>query len=153
MFRILFDAHSYWRWVVLLTGLGSLVTSASAWLGGRPPSASSRRWDLWFVIAVDLQLTLGVVLWLGFSPYLKLLRAHPHDAMKNHAVRYWGMEHALAMIIGVAIVHIGRILAKRRPVEARPRIQAISVALWLVLVLLMFPWPGLSYGRELLRAP
>jgi hypothetical protein len=152
-YRILLDAHSYCRWIVVAAALVALAGSVATWMGRRAWSPSNERWAKLFLGALDLQLTIGVVLWLGFSPFWKGMMSRPHDAMKNHLVRFWSVEHTTLMLLAVVVAHVGRVMSKRREPARRAQTFALTLFVWFVLVLLVFPWPGLTYGRVLLRAP
>ena len=124
--------HSYWRYAVLLAGVIAFVGALAGWLGKMPARKTARQAGLLYIIAIDLQAALGVVLWLlrgGFDQ-----------------PRPFRLEHPLIMILALVAVHVGAVLAKRATSDAgSARIMAIAVAISFILVL--FGIPGLLPGR------
>src|SRR5262245_60620010 len=100
--------HSWFRWVVLLTGLLAVFRGYSGWQKRRPWTLADERAGLWFSVSLDVQILTGLLLYFALSP---ITSAALHDfvgAMKNSALRFWAVEHAFGMIVGVALAHIGR---------------------------------------------
>lgn len=123
--------HSYWRYVVLIAAVVALVGAVGGWLGSLPPRQTARRVGLLYVIAIDLQAALGIILWL--------LRGGLDQA------RPYRLEHPLIMILAVVAVHVGQVLSKRaKSDKAAARNVAIAVIVSLLLVVLGMPnWvPG-----------
>jgi hypothetical protein len=55
------------------------------------------------------------------------------------------------MVIGLALVHIGRVRARKTDSLRRHRVAAIFFGLALLLIFASTPWPGSVHGRPLLR--
>jgi vacuolar-type H+-ATPase subunit I/STV1 len=91
--------HSYWRWVVLLVGLASIVLSVISLTGNRPWDALSDRLAMYFTIAMDVQLLIGIIVWIVEQRWSGDL--------------FLGYIHPLAMIGAVALAHVGRARADR----------------------------------------
>jgi hypothetical protein len=121
--------HSLLRWAVLALGL---LAVASA-LGGAP-----RRRALPFVIALDLQLILGALLWLFLSPLTGSLR----QAMRSADARYFAAEHPVLGLVAVLLAHAGNVAWKKE----RHRAAAVLLGAALLAALANVPW-----GRPLLR--
>ena len=66
-----------------------------------------------FVGVVDLQFTLGAWLYLFASPLSHAFFADFGAGMRQPLLRFFGLEHALGMLIAVALIHIGRTRSKR----------------------------------------
>ena len=58
--------HSWLRWLALVAGIGATF---AAFGKGAPRLRSAERWGLIFMIALDLQLLLGLLLYGRLSPY------------------------------------------------------------------------------------
>jgi heme A synthase len=103
-------------------------------------------------MALDIQMLLGLVLYLGVSPNMKEILAHFGDAMKDPATRFWAVEHITAMFAAVVVAHVGRVLARkaRTPASKRTRLL-VCFALATILMLAGMPWPGRPGGRVLFR--
>ncbi|MGE3910639.1 MAG: hypothetical protein AB7K36_14855 [Chloroflexota bacterium] len=125
-------AHSFWRYIVLIAAVVAFFGALGGWLGSLPPRQTARRAGLLYVIAIDLQAAMGIILWL--------LRGGLSQE------RPFRLEHPLIMILAVAAIHIGQVLAKRSASDkGAARIMAIAVAISLILVLVGIP--GLMSGR------
>lgn len=123
--------HSYWRWVVLLVGLAAIVLALISALGSRPWDAVSDRLSLFFTIAMDIQVVIGLIVWISTQ------------AWSGDAVIGW--LHPLAMLGAVALAHIGRVRADRATSDRdKGRQAALFFVLSFVVVLLAIPlgsWP------------
>src|SRR5262245_27498046 len=144
--------HSWFRWVVLLTGVLAVVRGYSGCRKRRPWTRSDERAGVWFSVSLDVQILVGLLLYFALSP---ITSAALHDfmgAMKNSALRYWAIEHAFGMIAGVALTHAGRTrIHKTGNDERRHKLAAIFFTLALVAILISIPWPGMPNGRPLIR--
>jgi hypothetical protein len=118
--------HSYWRYLVLIAAIVAVVLSLLAYLGSRPWDRLTDRASLIFTIAMDVQLLIGILVWLlaDYSPDNSYLR--------------W--IHPLMMIVAVAIAHVGRARADRAEDSRAKGLQAtIFFVLSLVVVLVAIP--------------
>jgi len=151
-YEITLAIHSYLRWIILILGVVAVAKAIGGWLGRKPWGASDQKLGMFFVTGLDLQLLVGVVLFLFFSPLTDAMFQEPGAAMKNTVTRFFSVEHTVMMVIAVALAHIGRVRARRAadPV-AKHRTTAIFLGLSLLVMLAGIPWPFLSYGRPLLR--
>ncbi len=121
---LLRQIHSLWRWVVLLGlaapgGLGALQTLRK---GGW--SASLDGLARWAPLAVDLQVFLGILLWLG----------HGYWQGGNSFFR---LLHPLLALAALGMTHAFAGLARRR---RNPRFLALLLILPLPVVLILIPW-------------
>jgi hypothetical protein len=123
--------HSYWRWVVLLVGLGAIVVSLMAASGSRPWDSLADRLSLVFTIAMDIQFLIGVIVWVSESRW------------SGDVVLGW--LHPIAMLGAVALAHIGRTRAERAATDRdRGRQTALFFAVSFVVILIAIPlgsWP------------
>lgn len=145
--------HSYVRWAILLA---MVVVVSTSWSALRTQSAWTQRHERWLRALVglaDLQFTIGVLLYLVWSPFAAAFMQSPGTTMKEHTIRFFGLEHPTMMIIAVALLHLGRTRSKKMT-EARDKHR--TVFRWtlaaLLVVLTSIPWPGLRHGRPLLRS-
>ena len=148
MYPLLLAVHSLLRWAVLAAG-GVAVLRA---LGGKGSwSAADDRAGLWFVVAMDLQFILGLLLYAGVSPITRAAFADFGGAMANSMLRFWAVEHLFGMLIAVALVHIGRARIRKADTARRRRLALIFYGLALVVILASIPWPGTPAARPLFR--
>ena len=148
MYSAVLLLHSWVRWLVLLAGLVALLRSVG---GGKPWTAADDRASLIFTIALDVQLLLGLLLYLVFSPTVSLAFQNMKVAMATTAIRFFVVEHAIGMVLAVAAAHVGRVKIRKAAPDAKHVTAAIFFSVSVLLLVLAMPWPGLPYGRPLLR--
>lgn len=143
--------HSWLRWAVVLTGLIAFVAAASSASSRRVWQPADDRTGFWFIMMLDLQVLIGLILYFFLSPFTTAALHHFGAAMKNSGERYWAVEHGFGMLIGLALAHIGRVRARKADSLRRHRVAAIFFGLALIAILASIPWPGMPNGRPLLR--
>jgi heme A synthase len=150
MYTTILIVHSWVRWIALVTGFGATLAAITGRTDSRDSPAD--RWGLFLIMALDIQMLLGLVLYLGVSPNMKEILAHFGDAMKDPATRFWAVEHITTMFAAVVVAHVGRVLARkaRTPASKRTRLL-VCFALATILMLAGMPWPGRPGGRVLFR--
>jgi hypothetical protein len=150
MYPLLLAVHSLLRWAVLAAGGAALLRALVG--GTRTWTPADDRAGLWFVLAMDLQFLLGLVLYAGVSPITRVAFADFGGAMGNSMLRFWAVEHLFGMLIAVALVHIGRVRIRKAIDPARRRrLALIFYGLALAAILASIPWPGTPAGRPLFR--
>src|SRR5579871_6184315 len=107
MYSITLVLHSWIRWVALVGAVGTTLAA----LMRRDRTAEG--WSLVAMIGLDLQLLLGLLLYLVVSPNMVEIRAHFGEAMQNAQLRFWAVEHVTAMLVAVVLAHVGRALARK----------------------------------------
>ena len=154
MYTTVLIIHSWLRWIALVTGVGATF-AAMSWRPAPGDVSKVSRVDLWglfLIIALDIQMLLGLMLYLVLSPTMKEILAHFADSMKDPATRFWAVEHVTAMFAAVAVAHIGRVLARKAATPAAKRNRLIACfAVATILMLIGIPWPGRPGGRALFR--
>lgn len=133
--------HGLLRWVVLATALAAIFVAFSGWSGAKPASANLRRYSLLFVIAMDLELLLGLLLYFGASPITRAALANLGEAMKQQEPRFFAVEHTTLMLLAVVGAHVGGALSRKGRTEMmKYRGAAVAFAISLLLVLGGIPW-------------
>jgi hypothetical protein len=151
LYSALLAIHSYLRWLVVLAALMAFVRAVSGAAGRKSWTPADDRAGFWFVTAVDAQFLLGILLYACLSPFTYQAFGDFGAAMKNSVLRFWAVEHILGMVIGVALVHLGRIRTRKTDSLRRHKVAAIFFGLALAVMLASIPWPGTPAGRPLLR--
>jgi hypothetical protein len=143
--------HSLLRWVVLVFGVIA-VSKAIAGTGGRRPWTSfDQRAGRSFVMALDLQMLVGLVLYGLLSPITRAAFGDMSAAMRDPVLRFFAIEHLTIMVGAIAFVHIGSARARKAPTDAaKHKAAAIFFTIGLLLILLGTPWPFRAVGRPLL---
>ena len=152
MYSPLLTLHSLLRWLVLAAALIAVIRAIAGAAGRRPWTPSDNRSGLWFTISLDIQLLLGLILYVALSPITTEAFRDFGAAMRNSALRFWAVEHLTGMVVALALAHIGRVRIRRSASDAaKHRTAAIFFGLALVAILVSIPWPGMPNGRVLFR--
>lgn len=149
MYGVVLNVHSWLRWVVIIAALWTILR---AWVPGpRPWTQADDRSVRVFIIALDVQMLLGLLLYFVLSPFTRQAMADMGMAMKVAGLRFFAVEHTLGMVIAITLAHVGAARIRKAAPERRHRIAAIYVVLALLAILASIPWPGLPAGRPLFR--
>jgi hypothetical protein len=150
MYTTVLVIHSWVRWLALVAGVGATMAAMRGKVQGTNSLAD--RWGLFAMMALDIQMLLGLLLYLVVSPNMLEIRTHFGEAMKNPQLRFWAVEHVTAMFAAVVLVHVGRVLARKAATPAAKRTRLlVSFGIATLLMILGTPWPGLRAGRPLFR--
>ncbi len=151
MYTLALILHSWLRWAAIIAGVlavMSLLSSKSSATGSR----QADKWGLFFMISLDLQLLIGLLLYLFISPNTTAMFSDFGAAMRDPVARFWAVEHISLMLVAIVLAHVGRVLARkaRTPAAKRSRLLVCFV-IALVAILAATPWPGMRAGRPLFR--
>lgn len=143
--------HSWVRWAVIIAGAVALARAIAGVSGRKPWTPADDRAGFWFTMSLDIQVLIGLMLYLFLSPLTPSSMSDFGGAMKASGPRFWAVEHTFGMVAAVALAHIGR--ARSRKVDARRRhkVVAIFFGLALLLILASIPWPGTPNARPWVR--
>ena len=151
MYSLALVLHSWLRWAVVILAVVA-VLRAIAGRSGRAYSNTDNEVGKWLVIAFDLQFVVGLLLYVALSPLTEIAFADFGGAMRNPGLRFWAVEHAVGMIVAIALVHIGRVKIRKASGDHRRHTLALMFfGLALFVLLLSIPWPGMAAGRPLIR--
>jgi hypothetical protein len=127
--------HAIWRWVLLVAAVVVVLKALIGWLGKRPFTKLDDQLGLIFTMVVDIQVLLGLIIWL-FGP---LGLRNLSQAMGNAALRFIVLEHPILMLIALAFAHVGRARSKQATDDvAKHRISFIFYLLSFVFIALIF---------------
>src|SRR5206468_13061999 len=90
--------HSWLRWLALVAGGGATFFAVGT---GNAALSRAERWGRIFVIALDVQLLLGVLLYGMLSPYTAAAMKDFAAAMREPTLRIWAVEHLTLMFSAV----------------------------------------------------
>ncbi len=152
LYSILLPLHSIIRWVLLLTALFAIARAFSGWLGKKEWLQTDYRAGMWFTMAFDLQLVIGLLLYFAASPLVASALQNFAGAMKSADLRFFAIEHETLMVLALGISHAGRTLSRRatNPL-AKHRWAALLFSLALLVVLIAIPWPFSAVPRPWIR--
>jgi hypothetical protein len=147
MYTYVLDFHSWLRWIAIAAGIAATAVAAAS-----RPGAGSERSGLLFMISMDLQMLLGLLLYAFLSPTTAAIFKDFGAAMKDPVARFWAVEHVTMMVAAVILAHVGRVLGRKAATPgARRTRQLICFGLSTVLMIAGTPWPGTRGGRPLFR--
>jgi hypothetical protein len=150
MYTTVLALHSWIRWIALVAGVGVTLAALRGKVQGE--SSVADRWAMVAMMALDIQMLVGLILYLGLSPNMQEILNHFGDSMRRADTRFWAVEHITAMFAAVALSHVGRVLARKAkdPAAKRTRLL-VTFGLATLLMLVGMPWPGRPGGRPLFR--
>jgi hypothetical protein len=145
-YTFMLHLHSVGRWVMLILLLVALFGSLTA--GQRLYTKADAKKSLFLMITADLMLLIGLYLWfVGPWGLSQIQDAGMSAVMKNNTMRFFAIEHITAMIIAIALIHVGKAQGKKdMPDKKKHARTAIFYALALVVILASIPWPFREIG-------
>jgi asparagine N-glycosylation enzyme membrane subunit Stt3 len=105
IYEILKNAHSGWRYVVILLLFAAFITALSGYIGKKEYTDGNRKLNVFALISTHIQLVLGLILYFMNDWY----KADSTTAIG----RYWKMEHISIMLIAVVLITIGNSKSKK----------------------------------------
>jgi hypothetical protein len=143
--------HSWLRWAIILLGLVAVIRALGG-RSGRPWSQTDTNIGKWLTITFDVQLLLGILLYVWLSPITQAAFADFGGAMRNSVLRFWAVEHIMGMVIATALAHVGRAKIRKAANDRRRHtLAAVYYGIALIIMLASIPWPGRPAVRPLFR--
>ena len=148
MYDILLHSHSGLRWVVLICVLGAIIKSIMGLSNGSPFDKVTDKLTLFSLISCHLMLVIGLVLY-GVSPIIHAGVQSGGSIMKDPILRFWMVEHLSMMIIGIALITVGRVRLKKIAEDNKKHKNVlIFFGIGLLLILSRIPWPFMEIGAN-----
>jgi hypothetical protein len=144
MYEFLRITHSILRYVILIGGIGAIVTILAN------AKARVRLFSTIFLVSSHIQLVIGLLLYFKYSPtdWFNFLIKNPKDVMAHPVYRFFGVEHVLMMLIAIVLITIGHGKLKKALVNnGKLKTPLILFILALVIMLAAIPWPFRGLGR------
>ena len=117
--------HGLFRWVVLAAALAAIFVAFSGWSGAKPAGTNLRRFSVIFVIAMDIELLVGLLLYFGASPTLRSALA----------------AHTVFMLLAVVCAHVGGAWSRKASTDQmKYRGAALAYTISLLLMLAGIPY-------------
>jgi hypothetical protein len=141
MYTFVLATHNVVRWLVLIVGLIAVIMAFVGWFGKKEWRNTDDKIGLAYTGLMDVNLLLGLLLYIFLSPITKAAFANFGAAMGDSTLRFFAVEHIFGMVVAVILAHLGRGLSKKATESVKKhRTAAIWFALSLVAVLAMIPW-------------
>lgn len=145
MYEGLKHAHSGIRWILLVALLYAIFNAYNKWKSGAAYTAGDRKASLAAFISSHIQLLIGLVL------YMKSPKVHAigESLMKEPLARFFAVEHLAMMIIGIILISVGHIKAKKATADTKKfKTTFIFFTIGLLVILSRIPWPFQQYGAS-----
>lgn len=126
MLATLVEIHSWMRWLVLIAVVAGALFG---FLRHRARAAWSRYVPQAEVMVVDIQVAIGLSIWVFFDGW-------------NHGL-FFAVFHPLMMLSALAILHVGSALAARRRGPSSWLLMGRASVGTLVLMVAAVPWDRL----------
>ena len=136
MYHFIQKFHSGWAYLALLILVVAVVNSLIGMFSKKEFSSKDRKIALFALIAIHIQLLVGIILYfvspLGFASL---------GQMSDKALRLTSLEHPLINIIAIALITIGWSKHKKLITsESKFKTFSIFYGLGLLLILSRIPW-------------
>ncbi len=138
--EILRVLHNLIRWLILIFAFWTVISAISGLASKRAYTNSDNRSNLFFMIFMDIQLLIGLIIYFtnGWFESLK----HIGASMKDPMVRFFTIEHSVMMIIAWILVHAGRISVKKAATpQTKFKKSLLYFGIALLIILVAIPWP------------
>lgn len=144
-------AHNFLRWIVLILALLTIIKSYTGWSSKRAFLANDRKMPLFFMISMDIQLLIGLMLYFTGDWGVKNIQNRGMaNVMKDSAGRFFAIEHTIGMFLAIIFAHVAFSFAKKEIADnAKFKKIFIFSLLSLVAMLASIPWPF----REMIGRP
>lgn len=152
MYETALIVHSAVRWIAFAAVAYAFARGIRGWFADRARAPGDRVAGLVATIAIDVQFTLGLALYVAWSPSVQNALKDMKGAMKDRELRFWAVEHAATMVLVVVLVHVAKVLVKKARTDGRAHKRAaILYGLALAAMIVGTPWPGSSVARPWFR--
>lgn len=104
--------------------------------------SGDNRWSMLTLIFFHLQLVVGLLLYFTQGWHRMM------GEMSDRIIRFYSVEHLVAMLVAIALVTIGRVSSKRADTDRKKhRRHLVYFGIALVIVLINIPWPFTEVGQ------
>ncbi|MEO6446601.1 MAG: hypothetical protein ABIZ91_02135 [Gemmatimonadaceae bacterium] len=140
MYFAILAIHNLVRWLVVAAGIWAVVRCWRGWVTRSQWTPAHAGAVKLFVNVLSLQFLIGLIVY-GVSPLIREAMSDMGAAMGNAPVRYFVVEHAVVMILAVALAHIGSARVRRAQSDsARFQTATIWMGFALAAVVGFIPW-------------
>jgi len=143
LYEFILATHNIFRWVAFILLLLATMIAYIGWFRKRRWTLMDRRIGLFTTIAIDIQLLLGLILYLFFSDFAlqAILERGFSYVMGDDLYRQYAIEHSLLMLLAVIATHLGSLLPRKTDEStSKFRRAAIWFTIAIILILVSMPW-------------
>ncbi|MGY3212756.1 hypothetical protein [Mucilaginibacter sp. HD30] len=140
MYPTLLALHSLTRWLVLGSLIFAIFRAYRGWLLNKPYLKFDDSVRHITATIAHIQLILGVCLYF-ISPIVSYFLHNFSTAVHERIIRFFGMEHIFMMLIGIIVITIGSVKAKKKESDKQKyKTMAIWFTVGLLIILSSVPW-------------
>jgi hypothetical protein len=140
---LLNQLHALLRWVVLILIVSAVLRAFLGMQSKKAFSNSDQKTGFFLMIACDIQLLIGLVLYIAGPWGIKNIQQLGMSAvMKDGYSRFFAVEHILMMIVAIVLIHIGRAKAKKMgEAVGAHKVSFIYYVIAFIIMMISIPWP------------
>ena len=116
MYHGILVTHSYIRYIILALLVIVIIVSVVGLVNKSPFTRRHDKLGLFLLMCAHTQLLLGVILYIVSLVQERRVQ-FTAETMKTPALRYFAVEHAVSMVIAVALITIARVSANKTPID------------------------------------
>lgn len=147
-YTIILTLHSLLRWVIVIFGFYAILRSVIGWFTQADWTKKDDRISLAYTILLDIQLVVGIVLFLFASPITTEALRDLNLIGNDQIAEFFTIRHVIVMVIAVAFANIGRMLARRIAFGFGPHRHAATwFAISMIVIFTAIPWPFMPVAR------
>ncbi|MBQ0907593.1 hypothetical protein KBJ98_02630 [Flavobacterium sp. F-328] len=136
MYQFIQKFHSGWAYLALLILVVAVVNALIGKFSGKEFTSKDRKIALFALIAIHIQLLVGLVLY-----FVSPLGLDSLGQMSDKALRLTSLEHPLINIIAIALITVGWSKHKNlASSESKFKTFSIFYGIGLLLILSRIPW-------------
>lgn len=148
MYAILLTIHSWFRWLVLISLIYTLLRSYHGWIRARTFSLFDEVTRNATVMIVQTQFLIGLALYV-YSPMVRYFLQNFATAVHERDARFFGMEHITMMFIAVGVISAGSLkVNKNKTDRGKFRLIALWFSVGLLIIFLSIPWEFSPFTRR-----
>jgi len=132
--------HNLTRWAVIGLVVYALVRMFMGIFQKRDFTEQDRKSLSWFAISMDVQLLIGLVLFIGNNWWTAF--QNMSTAMGSPVMRFFAVEHWTLMLIALILAHLAVVFVRKAQDSASKfKRGAIFTTLAAIAIYLAIPWP------------
>ncbi len=150
MYQTLLIIHNALRWAFLFMAIYTIAKALMGSTNKTPFGTADNNAAKIFIAICHTQLLLGFIL-LFTSPLIQqYMQAGMAVVMKDKTMRLQLIEHPLSMVLGVIIIQIGRIKARKAYEDLlKHKRSLLYYSIGLIIILSRIPWGSSPIFRGL----
>jgi uncharacterized membrane protein len=140
MYNFILKFHSGWAYLALLILVVAVVNAAIGFFSKKEFTAKDRKIALFALIAIHIQLLVGIILYFVSSNGIQMIKAVGMGGLTTES-RLLALEHPLINIIAIVLITIGWSKHKKL-VSSESKFKTFSIfyGIGLLLILSRIPW-------------